>query len=92
MIDNKSPESPVAENPPSSAGHTGLIPGWGTKIPDVMEHLSPSTASTELLHSGTTAREKHTGCHDAWKRDFQCSYDVSRKTSWRSNLSHKWIK
>ena len=63
MIDNKSPESPVAENPPSSAGHTGLIPGWGTKIPDVMEHLSPSTASTELLHSGTTAREKHTGCH-----------------------------
>ena len=49
MIDNKLPDSPVVENPPSNAGHTGLIPGWGTKIPDVMEHLSPSTASTRAL-------------------------------------------
>ena len=24
---------PVVKNPPSSAGDTGLIPGWGTKIP-----------------------------------------------------------
>ena len=26
------PGGPVVKNPPSSAGDTGSIPGWGTKI------------------------------------------------------------
>ena len=28
---------PVVKNPPSNAGDVGSIPGWGTKIPCVME-------------------------------------------------------
>ena len=27
------PAGPVAEGPPCSAGKTGSVPGWGTKIP-----------------------------------------------------------
>ena len=29
------------------AGDTGLVPGWGTKIPHAAEQLSPSAAVTE---------------------------------------------
>ena len=32
---------PEVKNPPSSAAGTGLIPGPGTKIPHIMEQLSP---------------------------------------------------
>ena len=31
------------KNPPSSAGDTGSIPGWGTKIPHALRQLSTST-------------------------------------------------
>ena len=31
---------PVVENPPSKAGDTGSIPGWGTKIPQAEGQLS----------------------------------------------------
>ena len=44
------PGGPVVKNPPSNAGDTGSIPGQGTKIPHVMEQLSPSTATTEPRH------------------------------------------
>ena len=27
------PDGPVVKNPPSNAGDTGLVPGWGMKIP-----------------------------------------------------------
>ena len=27
------PDGPVVKNSPSNAGDTGLVPGWGTKIP-----------------------------------------------------------
>ena len=35
------PGGPVDKSPPSNAGDTGLIPGWGTKIPHAMGQLSP---------------------------------------------------
>ena len=34
------PSCPVVKNPPSNAGDTGLIPGWGTKIPHASGQLS----------------------------------------------------
>ena len=39
---------PVVKNPPSTAGDTGLIAVWGTKIPHVMGQLSPCATITEL--------------------------------------------
>ena len=44
------PGGPVVENLPSNAGDTGLIPGWGTKIPHARGQLCPSTATTEPVH------------------------------------------
>ena len=35
------PGSPVVDNPPSSAGHVGLTPGQGPKIPHALGQLSP---------------------------------------------------
>ena len=35
------PGGPVVKNLPCNAGNTGLIPGWGTKIPHAMEQLNP---------------------------------------------------
>ena len=37
------PRGPVFENLPCSAEDTGLIPGWGIKIPHAMGQLSPCT-------------------------------------------------
>ena len=34
------PGGSMVKNPPSSAGHTGSIPGWGTKIPHATGQLS----------------------------------------------------
>ena len=39
------PGGPVVKNPPCNAGDTGLIPGWGTKIPYATEQLSPRTTN-----------------------------------------------
>ena len=36
------PGGPVVKNPPSNAGDSGLIPGWGTKIPHTMETTKPA--------------------------------------------------
>ena len=44
------PGGSVLKNPPCSAGNTGSIPGWGTKIPHSAEQLSPHTAITESEH------------------------------------------
>ena len=41
---------PAVKNPPSNAGDTGSIPGWGTKIPRAMGQLSLHTATTEPVH------------------------------------------
>ena len=42
------PGGPVVKNLPCNAGDTGLIPGWGTKIPHVEEQLIPRVTTTEL--------------------------------------------
>ena len=33
---------PVVKNSPCNAGDKGLIPCWGTKIPHIVEQVSPS--------------------------------------------------
>ena len=45
----------MVENLPCSAGDTGLIPGWGTKIPRAEEQLSPCTTTTEPTAAITEA-------------------------------------
>ena len=41
------PGGPVAENPPSSAGDAGSIPGWGTKFPHNSGQLNLSATIRE---------------------------------------------
>ena len=45
------PDGPVVKNLPSNPGDEGLIPGWGTKIPQASEQLSPQATTTEPEHS-----------------------------------------
>ena len=42
----------VVKNSHCNAGDLGSIPGWGTKIPHVLEQLSPYTRAAEHGHSG----------------------------------------
>ena len=42
----------MVKNLPCNAGDSGLIPGWGTKIPHAAGQLSLSITNTESLHSG----------------------------------------
>ena len=46
------PGGPVVKSLPCHAGDTGLIPGWGTKIPHAAEHLS-LTLKLLSLHTTT---------------------------------------
>ena len=50
---------------PSNAGDTGLIPGWGTKIPHVVWQLSQlvSTRESTLQITDYTIREKPVCCN-----------------------------
>ena len=63
----------MVKNLPCNAGDSGLIPGWGTKIPHAAGQLSLSTTNTEPLHSGVyilqLEREAHVSQlrHDAAK-------------------------
>ena len=41
------PSGPVNKNSPSNAGESGLIPGWGTKIPHALGQLSLNTVTKE---------------------------------------------
>jgi len=41
------PGGPVVKKPPSNAGNMGLIPGWGTKIPQALGQLSLHVTTTE---------------------------------------------
>ena len=57
------PWYPMVKNVPCRAGHTGLIPGLGTKIPRPAEQLGPHTTTTEPVCSRalhTTARKQPT--------------------------------
>ena len=42
------PDGSVVQNPPSSAGNSGLTPGWGTKVPPATEQLSLHDLATEF--------------------------------------------
>ena len=44
------PSASVVKNPPSNAGHTGSISGWGTKILHVAGKLSLSALTRESSH------------------------------------------
>ena len=46
------PGGSMVKNPPSSAGHAGSIPGWGTKIPHATGQLSLHDTAIELACSG----------------------------------------
>ena len=46
------PGGPVLKNPPSNAGDTGSISGWGTKIPRAVGQLSLHAAATDPTCSG----------------------------------------
>ena len=48
----------MVKNPPSSAGDTGLIRGWGIKIPHASEVLSPHTATRESVLSKACAPQQ----------------------------------
>lgn len=57
------PWCPVVKNVRCRAGHTGLIPGLGIKIPQPAEQLGPHTTTTEPVCSRaphTTARKRPT--------------------------------
>ena len=41
------PSGPVVKNPPSNAGDTVCIPGWGSKIPHAMEQVNQCAATRE---------------------------------------------
>ena len=41
------PRGPVVKKLPSHAGDMGLIPGWGTKIPDAAKQLNPHATTGE---------------------------------------------
>ena len=41
------PCGPVVKKLPSHAGDMGLIPGWGTKIPDAAKQLNPHATTGE---------------------------------------------
>ena len=41
------PGGPVVKKPPSNVGNMGLIPGWGTKIPQALGQLSLHVTTTE---------------------------------------------
>ena len=50
------PGGPVVKNPPSNAGDTGSIPGWGTKIPHDTGQLSPHATTMGLVRLNERAR------------------------------------
>ena len=65
------PGGPVVKNPPSNTLDTGLIPGWGTKIPHATGQLSPCAATTEPTRS--RAREPQLESSHAATTEHACS-------------------
>ena len=47
------PSGPVNKNSPSNAGESGLIPGWGTKIPHALGQLSRRVTTKEPVYCNT---------------------------------------
>ena len=54
---------PVVKNSPCNVGDKGLIPCWGTKIPHIVETVSPSAPTPEPMHhnkpSQVTQKRSH---------------------------------
>ena len=44
------PGGPVVKDPPSNAVDTGLIPGWGTKIPQALGQQSLCCTTKPVVH------------------------------------------
>ena len=55
------PGGPMVKTPPCNAGDMGSIPGQGTKIPHVMEQLSPSNTTTKAMHCTARATARESG-------------------------------
>ena len=55
------PGGPVVKNLPCSAGDSGLITGWGTKIPHATGQLSPQATTTD------PACRNWRGCVPQWR-------------------------
>ena len=58
------PDGPVVKNLPSNPGDEGLISGWGTKIPQAQEQLSPRNANrgAHMLQSSCAATREKPAC------------------------------
>ena len=52
------PDGPVVKNPPSNAGDSGLIPGWGNCATGQLSLLVTTTEPGGLLSPGIATREK----------------------------------
>ena len=50
------PGGPVVKNSPCNAGDSGLIPGWGTKVPHASEKLSPRATARESVSLSERSR------------------------------------
>ena len=74
------PGGPVVRNLPRNEGDTGVIPGWGTKIP----HATEQPLSLHALGSPVTTREsapQQKILHDATKtRPSQINIKKKRNT------------
>ena len=43
------PDGPVVKTSPCNAGGTGLIPGWGAKIPHISQPKKKKKAKAEVV-------------------------------------------
>ena len=71
------PGGPVVKNLPCNAGDTGLIPGWGNKIPHTAEQLSPHITTTES--SGSRAHVQQ----------LESPWDTTRESMHHSRRPHR---
>ena len=75
------PGSPVVRNLPRNEGDTGLIPGWGTKIPRAAGKLKPFCCREPLQHNEDSVQPKkgkknthtHTHTHKTPKHTIICN-------------------
>ena len=58
----------MVKNLPCNAGDMGSIPGQGTKIPDVLEQLSPGTTTSDRrCHNWRVRAQQQKISHDSGK-------------------------
>ena len=70
----------MVKNLSCSAGDTGLIPGWRTKIPQAVEQLSPRASTIEPAHHSYRVRAvQWKVSHDATKAQRSQIYKIRKK-------------